>query len=317
MKTIELINQYIIYRQSLGEKFKTNATVLNHFGRYIGRQSEITEVTKDITTAYLYSGVDKITSIWFGRHGALKGFFLWCISRGYMNEWPLTEDLPNRPEHIVPYIYTNDELRRIFTTAVAYQKNRSAIFTECVRHILMVMYFLGLRVHEVMSLRIKDLDMCNNLVTICESKFYKSRICTFNDTVATILTDFLEWRQSAGMPSTPETHLWLDRKNNPMKHDSFQGIFERIREQAGIKRHDGAIYNPRLHDLRHTFAVNRLKQWYREGKDVQSLLPVLSTYMGHKHLSHTSVYLTMTDGLLKEASDLFRDYTNQKGGGND
>lgn len=77
-----------------------------------------------------------------------------------------------------------------------------------------------------------------------------------------------------------------------------------------IKRDDGVLMLPRIHDLRHTFAVNRLTQWYREGKDVQMLLPKLSTYMGHTHLSHTSVYLTMTDSLLEEANKRFENYVN-------
>jgi integrase len=62
--------------------------------------------------------------------------------------------------------------------------------------------------------------------------------------------------------------------------------------------------------LRHTFAVNRLTSWYQEGKDVQKLLPVLSVFLGHKHLSHTSVYLTMTDNLLEEANKRFEFYIN-------
>ena len=68
----------------------------------------------------------------------------------------------------------------------------------------------------------------------------------------------------------------------------------------------------RFHDLRHTFAVDRLTAWYKENQDVQKLLPVLSTYLGHTHLSHTSVYLTMTDGLLREASKRFESYIKQK-----
>lgn len=116
------------------------------------------------------------------------------------------------------------------------------------------------------------------------------------------------------MPETPETGLWLDRGNNPMKKDTFQDIFTRIREKAGIKREDGAVYQPRIHDLRHTFAVNRLRQWYANGEDVQKMLPALSTYMGHKHLSHTSVYLSMTDNILKITSDIFRDFAGMEGG---
>ena len=91
---------------------------------------------------------------------------------------------------------------------------------------------------------------------------------------------------------------------------SIMNKLSKIREAAGISRNDRAYYQPRLHDLRHTFAVNRLTAWYREGKDVQKHLSSLSTYLGHDKVSNTSVYLAMTDELLREASKRFKAYSN-------
>lgn len=314
MKISCLIQQYVGYRRNLGEKFKTNASVLNHFCRYVGGDKEIRNLTEDDVTGYLYAGHEQVTAHWFCKYGALKGFLTWCLSRGHADKWILTETIPNRPEHIVPYIYSSQELKKIFDTAMVYQKNRSNIYPECVRAMLMLTYFLGLRIHETMSLRLRDINLKERYVHIRESKFYKSRIVTFNDRVLKVIRNFLNWRKENGMPEAPESVLWLDRKNNPMKKDTMNDIFARIRQKAGIKRDGGAIYQPRIHDLRHTFAVNRLRQWYEKGENVQQLLPALSTYMGHKHLSHTSVYLTMTDNILKLTSDIFQDFADMKGG---
>ena len=118
-------------------------------------------------------------------------------------------------------------------------------------------------------------------------------------------------REKQGMCCVPESKLFLDKKGLDMHIDTVRGAFERIREHAGISRSDKSPFQPRLHDLRHTFAVHRLTSWYRENQDVQQLLPVLSTYLGHTHLSHTSVYLTMTDGLLGEANNRFESYIKQ------
>lgn len=85
-------------------------------------------------------------------------------------------------------------------------------------------------------------------------------------------------------------------------------FYPRIRKKAGIKRADGGRYQPRLHDIRHTFAVHRLVSWYEEGANVQMLLPFLSTYLGHTTLAATSVYLSMTDDLLQEANMRFEHY---------
>jgi integrase len=172
----------------------------------------------------------------------------------------------------------------------------------------MFVYLLGLRIHETMSLRINNIDFQNDLVTINESKFYKSRIEPFNEVVRKEIVRFLRWRKTQGMSTTEDAYLFVNRKGQPMNLDSFHDIFRRICEKAGIIRDDGAIYQPRIHDLRHTFAVNRLIAWYDAGENVQSLLPILSTYMGHTHLAHTSVYLTMTDRLLGNANDRFEKY---------
>ena len=94
--------------------------------------------------------------------------------------------------------------------------------------------------------------------------------------------------------------------------DVVRNAFERIRDLAGVKRTDGSRYQPRLHDLRHSFAVHRLTEWYRSGKDVNRLLNSLSAYLGHDHISNTSVYLSMTDDLLSEANNLFNAYRNGK-----
>jgi len=81
-----------------------------------------------------------------------------------------------------------------------------------------------------------------------------------------------------------------------------------LRRHARVQRHDGGCFQPRLHDMRHSFAVHRLISWYRQGADVQRLLPQLATYLGHVHIAATQRYLTMTPELLREASQRFERY---------
>ncbi len=102
------------------------------------------------------------------------------------------------------------------------------------------------------------------------------------------------------------------RTGTRVKKDVVEKCFYRVREQAGVQRFDGASYQPRLHDLRHTFAVHRLTSWYRQGADVQKLLPQLSVYLGHVHLISTQVYLSMTPELLAEANVRFERYSGKE-----
>ena len=315
MKMKDIIPQYISYRKSLGEKFKTNANELNCFLRYIGEDSEIGELNIKICTEFLYAPKGKVTANWFCKHTALKGLFQWALAREYITTIPLPSDKPKRPQGMLPYIYSNDELKSLFSTALVYQKNRSSTYPECIRMILMLTYMLGLRLHETVSLRMKDICMDKSFVCINESKFYKSRMVPFNDTVKRLLYDFLEWRQQNRQSKDAETHLFLNRKTASMNIDTVRGCFEQIRKKTGISREDESPYQVRIHDLRHTFSVNRLTCWYKECKDVQKLLPVLSTFLGHKHLAHTSVYLTMTNNLLEEANNRFETYANNENHG--
>ena len=93
---------------------------------------------------------------------------------------------------------------------------------------------------------------------------------------------------------------------------TLQATFKRLRDHTGIHRTDGGRYQPRLHDLRHSFAVHRLISWYQQGANVQQLLPNLSVYLGHVNVASTQVYLTMTPELLQEANARFERYARKE-----
>ena len=114
-----------------------------------------------------------------------------------------------------------------------------------------------------------------------------------------------QWPQSLRSEKTP---LLGTVKGAPITRQTAELVFKRLREQAGVSRSDDATFQPRLHDFRHTFAVVRLVTWYREGKNVQRLLPHLSIYLGHGVLRDTQRYLSMTTELLQQASLCFERY---------
>jgi len=102
--------------------------------------------------------------------------------------------------------------------------------------------------------------------------------------------------------------LFQSRQHKPLNHSSVDFTFRRLCRLAGVLRSDASSRQPRLHDLRHTFAVHRMTEWYKTGEDVQILLPALSTYLGHVDIRSTQCYLTMTPELLTEANRRFQDY---------
>lgn len=308
MTILELVSNYAQYRKSLGEKFETNDRVLKAFVKFIGIDFEVDELTEELSTSFLYHPTNTITANWFVKHTALKGLYNWAISRELIHSFPLSLELPRRLNHIPAYIYSQSELNALFSCKI----RSTAYHDKCYQTILRLTYVLGLRISETVNLRLKDIDLNNRSVTIQTSKFFKTRICPFNESVQNLICDFLEWRIAQRLPQQDDAALFYDKKGRPIKLDSFQHLFIRIRSAVGLDRLVAGRYKPRLHDLRHTFAVNRLRTWYAEGKNVQDLLPVLSTYLGHKTLAYTSVYLTMTPELLKEVNKRFLDYANPK-----
>jgi integrase len=173
---------------------------------------------------------------------------------------------------------------------------------------LVITYALGLRPHETLAITLKNLDMDNSVITISHSKFYQSRLVPFNQQLKKFIQEYIEWKMKRKHSLNYNAPLFMGKNNHPFSIHAMRRIFKTIRVTAGVNRNDGATYQPRIHDLRHAFAVNRLTSWYQQNLNVQQLLPILSIYLGHTCLAHTTVYLTMTDGLLQEAGNLFENY---------
>lgn len=208
MKLEQLILQYIGYRKSLGEKFKTNETYLKAFCKVIGPSRHIKAVTKKRVNSFLYGPSATITSDWFIKHSALLGFYKYALARNYVTQIPLPDILPKRPPPFVPYIYSNIELKRLFDTTLTYQVNRSHISPYMVRTVLILTYGLGLRIHETLSVTLNDIDMSNQVITIQQTKFYKSRLLPFNQQVKEIIKTYLQWRIKLKQPQSP-MHICL------------------------------------------------------------------------------------------------------------
>ena len=143
---------------------------------------------------FLYGNSKVITSGWFIKHTALLGFYRYALTRNYVTTIPLPQILPKRPPSFVPHIYSKEELKRLFDTALTYQHNKSYVEPYQVRIILIVTYALGLRIHETLSIKLKDIDVPQRVITISESKFYKSRLVPFSTELASVIEEYLDWR---------------------------------------------------------------------------------------------------------------------------
>lgn len=307
-----LIERYVAYRQALGEKFLTNRNILRAFGRSTGPTVAVAAVGLLETTRFLY-GHGPVTSAWHIKHAALKGFFRYALGRDHITKIPLPEVLPERPPPFVAYIYTREEVLRLLMATDGYQRNRSCLEPVTMRVLILLLYATGLRMHEAIALNREQVDLDQSLLTVVRTKFYKTRLVPFTPQLGRILRAYLARPSAAAVDPSPEAPFFTTtRYGTRINQCTVEGAFRRACEHAGIRRDDGARYQPRLHDLRHTFAVTRLTTWYRRGQDVQRLLPHLSVYLGHVHLAATQVYLHLTPELLQQANRRFQRYANPR-----
>lgn len=160
----------------------------------------------------------------------------------------------------------------------------------------------GLRRSEIANLRLQDVNLDDQKLFINETKFGKSRIIPIGDDLCKILCDYISFRQQKYPLATTEKFFITLHKTGLSGGWLYQS-FRELLYKLGMATAKGR--NAHLHDLRHTFAVRTISHWYQAGKDVQSLLPALASYMGHEHYSNTAYYFTMTAELLGIAVDNF------------
>jgi site-specific recombinase XerD len=307
MKLQPAIEEYIAFRKALGARFTVNEKPLRRFARLMGVEREVSEVQAEEVRSFL-DGHGPLTSAWHVRHNALAGFYRYALSRGYITHFPLPTETPKRPRTFVPYIYSCEELRRLFEATTICQQGGRKLNAETLRAILLLLYGAGLRSGEALSLKLTDVDLAQGVLVIREAKFFKTRMVPVGKDLHQELKQYAVWRREAGHSQSPEAPFFVYRTGTSVNADTLREAFERLRRLAGVRRNDGARYQPRLHDLRHAFAVHRLTAWYQNGADVQKLLPALSTYLGHDRLAETQVYLTMTPELLRAANERFAQY---------
>lgn len=306
MMIAELIAQYIAFRRSLGEKFERDGRLLQTFSRAIGAL-EVSQVQAGQVKKFL-DGSGPITRYWHMKHTTLRGFYRYAVSRGYVASSPLPTTLPKLPPRFVPHIYSITDLRRLLEGTAHYQRQRIQLEPHTFRTILLTLYGAALREGECLSLELRDVDLHQSLLTIRDAKFYKSRLVPVESDLNAALQKYARVRAAAGHPQHESASFFVTKAGERIPADLLRRAFRRLRQQTGVDRTDGARYQPRLHDLRHSAAVHRLTAWYREGKDVQKLLPLLSTYLGHTDIGGTQHYLTMTADLLQQASARFAGY---------
>ena len=313
----DAIDSYVAWRRDHGAKFDSGARVLHRFGRHVGEIIDCGSVTDADVLAFL-AGDGTLTRHRANKHSALSGFYRYAISRGLVARSPVPapEDEPRRPRLAPPYVFAREELQRLFGAIDVSCQRSVQLDANTLRALLLLLYGAGLRFGEAQRLTLDDVDLAEAVLTIRNTKFFKTRLVPVCPQLVDALRTYVARRIKRPLLQRGDSTVLANIDGTPLVSGTVQDAFERLLDAAGI-RHDGndGRRAPCLHSLRHAAAVHRLESWYRQGADVQRLLPALSTWLGHARLDGTQVYLSMTPELLQEASVRFDRHVN--GGGHE
>jgi integrase/recombinase XerD len=207
-----------------------------------------------------------------------------------------------------PYIYTSQELRLLLDTAREFPSRGVPLRPLALYTMMVLAGCAGLRLGELARLDLGDVHLDTGELDIRQTKFFKSRTLPLADSVTAALREYLEARRRAGAPQDGRSALfWHRQAAGRYSRSRIEQLLVRVLRRAGLKPEPGRR-GPRIHDLRHAFVVHRMLTWYRQGINPQARLPYLATYLGHKDINSTLVYLTVTQELLQHAGERFRGF---------
>lgn len=305
MKLATCIDNYVNYRRSMGVCFHGERVRLHAFRKAMGN-IDITRVTPNAVRRYL-DGKGPITTFWLSKYYTLTGFYRFAISRSFVTKSPLPLTKPRPTATFVPYIFSIDDMRALLRAADERHQEDWLIQPCTIRTLLLLLYGTGLRISEALALNVEDVDLDHRIMTISETKFYKSRLVPVGTDIHGLLVCYHHMHHCQYNRSNHQPFL-VDRNGHRILRQTAELVYKSIREYVGLRRSPGFKFHPRLHDLRATFAVNRIVSWYRQGENVQRLLPHLSVYLGHRSIRETQKYLNLTSENAQEAGLRFLKY---------
>lgn len=288
---------YLALRRRLGHKLADAERVLDRFVVFLDAVGAET-VTMDTTLAFVLDpDLDPASTNPSRRLQAVRGFTLYLAGIDPATEVPPAGIVSYRVPRRRPYLFTDDEISSVMATAAASARTAErAVMLETLIGLLAV---TGMRVGEAIRLSDRDIDRDLAVITIRATKFGKSRQVPVTATTIDALGAHIDVRDKAH-PSPVCPRVFVSGAGTPLAYSHFCLTFRRAIDRAGIGD-PAPVLRPRIHDLRHSFAVRALVDWHRCGADVAAMLPRLSTYLGHREPRYTYRYLTATPELLGHA----------------
>jgi site-specific recombinase XerD len=301
------IDRYLAVKRALGCRFLSEDRTLRLFDRFLV-EADITtveQITGETIEHFLASRPRRAPKSYNHLLGVVRRLADWLVSQQVIAVSPVYASTRRETTRRLPFLFTPPIARRLFEVARALPDNNRSRYRGPTYHaIFALLYGLGLRVGEVSRLQLGDVDFDRDVLLIRDTKFGKSRQLPFGPRLGAVLRAYLAARplERGTSPQAP-LFTWTGRER--VHTNSIRNTFrDDIVPKLSLVMPPGTT-RPRVHDLRHSFAVGALLRWYRQGLDPAARLHHLSTFLGHVRPETTAVYLTITSDLFAEANRRF------------
>jgi len=284
-------NDFIEYKRAQGYKYYSEAKLLSRFCRFAESYPlDKPMLTRELVMDWTSPREGEAKKSRMHRVTCTNQFGKYLLALGYEVQSVLPQTRWGTST-FTPYIFTHDEISKLFHAAdsvypVAQSRNMHKLLPVLMR----LLYACGLRVSEAVGLQCKDVDLDKGILTIREAKNGRDRLIPVAMSLLSMLRDY---RNNVIPWAADGDYFFMAPDRTILSPNTVYGRFRRILWDGGIP-YGGKGNGPRLHDLRHTFAVHTLQRWVETGEDLTAMLPVLSVFMGHADLKATSRYLRLT-----------------------
>ena len=291
------IEEYLKGRRALGFKLYEHGLLLSQFADFLEAQGEFT-ITRELAIKWATLPNDCNPSHWTKRFGVIRKFALYFRAIDPRTELLPQGLFPYRYKRKQPYIYTKKQIVELIDAARGLNSSEG-LRALTISTFLGLLAITGMRIGECLGLDCDDVNLKEGLLAIRKTKNGKTRLLPLHSSTVKELGNYAKKRDNI-LPIAKTSRFFVNEWGTKLTQWSVRWTFIRLSRQTGL-RGPSDRFGPRIHDLRHTFAVRILQDWYRNGKEVEAYLPYLTTFLGHGHVHDTYWYITGVPELMQLA----------------